>query len=108
MTKQNNPTDKADRLFTLPSGEQVVIDSANRIETRIVIGLEDVVDRDLEQFLDFIAESAVDNLLLMDFTYRVVGVTLEGSIILAVEGDVSEILNEMAENAEYEAEKSNG
>lgn len=111
MTDNIDPSEtheEGTRFFTVPSGEKVVIDSNNRIETQIVIGLEDAVDRDLEQFLDFIAEAAVDNLLLMDFTYNVTGITREGALILTVNGDVSEVLNDIAEEEAYQKEKSDG
>lgn len=81
-----------DRFFTVPSGAKVPVIN-NRIETEIVIGLDDAVDRDLEGFLDFVAEQACDSVLLMDFTYRVTGLTPEGALILTVEGDVSEVID---------------
>ena len=100
--------DDGERLFVVPSGARVEIDDDSRITTEIVIGLEDAVDRDLEQFLDFVAEAAVGSVTFMDFTYTVTGVTPEGLLILTVEGDVSEIINDEAEEAEYQREKNDG
>lgn len=79
------------RFFTLPSGEKIPVSEDNRIETSIVVGLDAAVDHDLEGFLDLISDMVTDTPLLSDFTYRVTGVTPEGNIILAVEGDISMI-----------------
>ena len=81
-------------MYTLPSGEEVEIDDNGRIETEIVIGINDATDRDLEQFLDYISERVTDTPLLSDFSYQVIGTTPEGGIILKVNGDITEILNE--------------
>lgn len=97
-----------ERLFIVPSGARVEIDDDNRIETEIVIGLEDAVDHDLEGFLDLVSEAAVGSVTFMDFTYTVTGVTPEGALILTVEGDVSEIINEEAEKAEDQREQADG
>ena len=86
------------RFYTLPSGEQVVVDNNNMIEAQIVIGLEDAVDNDLEGFLDLVSERVVGSCLLMGFSYRVTGLTPEGALILTVNGDISEVLAEEKDN----------
>ena len=92
------------RFFELPSGEKVVVDSDNRIEAQIVIGLDAAVDHDLEGFLDLISDMVTDGPLLMDFSYRVTGITPEGNLILTVNGDVSEILKWNSEEEANEKE----
>lgn len=80
------------KMFTVPSGEEVEIDEDNRIETEIIVDLCEAVDRDLEGFLDYLSERVTDTPLLMDFSYTVTGVTPEGALIIKVNGDISEIL----------------
>ena len=86
-----------DRMFTVPSGAQVHIDSSNFIETDIVISLEDAIDRDFEGFLDFISEQATGTEILSDISYDVIALTPMG-IILTVTGDVSMILDSMEDS----------
>lgn len=81
-----------DRMFTVPSGAKIPLDEHNYIETWILIDLCEVVDRDLEGFLDYISEKACGSDMLMDINYRVSGAK-EDMIILTVGGDVSMILD---------------
>jgi hypothetical protein len=54
------------------------------------IDLADVIDLDLEGFLDLISERAFGSILLMDVTYAVAGVTGD-TLRLNVAGDTSNI-----------------
>ena len=80
------------RFFELPSGEKVVVDSANRIQTSVVMSLDAIIDHDGEGFLDLVSYMVTDGPALSDFTYRATGVTPDGNIILEVEGCVSDVL----------------
>ena len=52
------------------------------------IGLDDVIENDMEGFLDMIAEKT-GNPLLMDISYRVVRANPDGTLRLEVCGDDS-------------------
>lgn len=55
-------------------------------ETRV--GLDEVIGKDLEEWLDFITE-LVGAPLLMDVSYRVDQVDQDGNLIIVVTGDPS-------------------
>lgn len=57
-----------------------------RFETNVTLG--EIIDRDLEGFLDFLAE-LVGHPLLMDINYGVQALNPDGSLCLWVTGDVS-------------------
>ena len=63
----------------------------------VAVALSDIIDNDLEQFLDLIAEKLVANDCLMDINYKAIGITDVDSgnanIIIEVTGDVSNILD---------------
>ncbi len=80
------------KTFTTPSGEEVEIDEHNFIEAEIVVDLCEAVDRDLDGFLDYISDLVTNTCLLSDFSYRVIGVTPEGALIMKVCGDITDIL----------------
>ncbi len=81
------------RLFIVPSGARVEIDSNNYIETEIVLDVGSIVDRDLEGFLDLVSMEATDTELLMDLSYTPKSVTPQDNIVFVVRGDVSMILD---------------
>jgi hypothetical protein len=62
------------------------------VSGHILLDLSDAINRDLEEFLDHIATEFVDNILLMDVNYTVVG-EKDGMTILLVSGDASMILD---------------
>jgi len=71
------------------------------ITKKIEICLSDIIGLSLEEFLDFISEKAVGSDLLMDISYKAVGVVnyKEGNtIVLEVTGDPTAI-NEMKEES---------
>jgi hypothetical protein len=55
-----------------------------------MVELHEIINNDLEGFLDILSERAVGNGLLMDIAYRVVAVQDDGTLILEVDGDDSE------------------
>lgn len=60
----------------------------------IYVHISDIIDRDYEQFLDYISIEMCGNDCLMDVNYRVVGVheTDPNTLLILVYGDVSEII----------------
>lgn len=63
----------------------------------VAVALSDIIDNDLEQFLDLIAEKLVANDCLMDINYKAIGIidvdSGNANIIIEVTGDVSNILD---------------
>lgn len=59
------------------------------------VDVDELIERDLEQFLDLIAERAFGSVLASDLSYRVAGSKpSSGQLLLAVTADVSAILDE--------------
>lgn len=80
-----------------PLSKEKMIQNKNEdgyIEGKVMVHLSDIIDNDLEGFLDLISEKLTGSPLLMDINYDVVDGTAEGCIIIKVRGDVSEILEE--------------
>jgi hypothetical protein len=61
------------------------------IKSLIAVDLQEIIDRNYEEFLDLISVKAAGSELLMDVTYDVVGNSPFG-ILIEVNGDVSGIL----------------
>ena len=70
---------------------KVIKNKDNIVEGIISVCLADVIDNDLESFLDEISEKLTGSPLLMDINYSIVGGAGQ-TIFLKVSGDVSEIL----------------
>ena len=81
-------------------------DSEGYVSGNVLIDLSDVIDRDLEGFLDLISTKLIANDLLMDTSYKAVGVTAEGALVIEVTGDPSEVLNFLGENSGDEVQES--
>lgn len=60
------------------------------IERTVTVELSEIIDRNLEHFLDLLSVRATGNPLLMDIDYTVVGTDGE-SIKIKVTGDAAEI-----------------
>ena len=75
------------------------IDSNNYVTGLLPVSLSDMLRYDLEEFLDLLAERFVNNLLLMDITFKAVKV-IDDNIILEIRGDVTSILAEDEEEGE--------
>ena len=69
-------------------------DENGYIKGNVAIPLSDIINYDLEGFLDLLALKLVDNECLMNINYKAVGIddVDSGNIIIEVSGDVSEIL----------------
>ncbi|MBW7932890.1 MAG: hypothetical protein H3C62_04610 [Gemmatimonadaceae bacterium] len=77
-------------------GKRFRVDAANYGRATIVIDLGDAIDRDLEQFLDFICTQAFGCDVVQDVNYEVIGLTKERGLRVRVTGDVSYLLAERA------------
>ena len=87
-----------EKMFTVPSGEQVVIGDNNFIETDIVLDPSALIDHDFEGFLDLVSMCVTDTELLGQIEYTAKSVTMQGNIIFTIKGDVSMILDMEADN----------
>jgi hypothetical protein len=76
-------------------------DKDNFISVNVALDVDTMIyGGDIENFLDDLSDKAVGTTLLMDVSYRAVGVTDDGLIIFKVEGDITAILETEAENAD--------
>lgn len=66
-----------------------IADDDNYVSGNVVVDLDDIVDDDLELFLDELSTSLVGDDLLQDITYALVGTTDDGRAIIEVSGDAS-------------------
>lgn len=64
------------------------LDANGYISGDVLVDLSDIIDNDLEGFLDIISEKLVGNDLLMDITYEVAGGSKDG-VVINVTGDPS-------------------
>ena len=65
------------------------------ITGRVNVGLEFIIDNDFEGFLDELSQKLINDVRLMDISYKVVGVKpKEDTLIIEVTGDVSQLLND--------------
>lgn len=74
-------------------------DDNNYIRGIVKVELSDLIENDLDGFLDLISEKLTRSPLLMDIGYEPVSVSEEG-LYLLVSGDVSEICDEEQDNGE--------
>lgn len=74
------------------------MDANGYVEGNVAVPLSDIIDNDLEGFLDLLAEKLVDSVCLMDISYRAVGILDPGSddasVIISVRGDASECIED--------------
>jgi hypothetical protein len=66
----------------------------------VAIDLGDVIDHDLESFLDDIALKLTGSELLIDIDYTIVGLRPDGALLLRVTGDASEIIDREGDEEE--------
>jgi hypothetical protein len=64
-----------------------------KLTNPVRVELAEIVDNDLEGFLDLLSEKHTRSNLLMDIDYKIVGYT-DDALIIEVSGDYSAILNE--------------
>ena len=88
------------KFFTLPSGEQVVIDDNNFIDADVVLDVSALIDHDFEGFLDLLSLGATDTEILSEIEYKVIALTTQGNLIFRVRGNVSMILDMEADNGD--------
>ncbi len=87
---------KGEEKFPMKSAEEIIAsrDENNYVEGYITVHISDLIDNNLDSFLDIISEKLVGSVLLMDVTYDVVGFEEDNMIVLKVRGDVSNIISE--------------
>lgn len=72
-----------------------ITQSPHYVSAVISCHISDMIDKDFEQFLDFIATEMCSNDLLMDIDYEIIGLdtTEKNTVYLLVSGDVSGIID---------------
>jgi len=73
------------------------LDKDGYISGNIEVGLSEIINRDLEGFLDMISMKLVNSDLLMNVNYEVVGASRGGSLVVRVMGNPSGILGDEPE-----------
>lgn len=71
------------------------MDSNNFIHGIVKVEFSDMIDNDLEAFLDCLSEKLTGSPLLMEISYEPVSVCDDGEIYLLVSGDVTEVLEKI-------------
>lgn len=91
--------DKSENVMDRPYTEDEIrerMDEDCYVTGRVMVSLSELIDNDLDSFLDLLGERLVDSPCLMDISYKAVGVTNIDSgdtdIIIEVTGDVSEVI----------------
>lgn len=85
--------------FLADNGTEFEVDGEGFVTGKVMIGVNDLIERDLEGALDLFAEKLVGNTLLSDVSYHAVG-TQDGQIEMQISGSVEHILALRAENEE--------
>lgn len=75
-----------------PEEIKAKMDEDNYITENIIVHLSDIIDMDLESFLDHLSITVTDSPLLMDINYDAIGILNKNNIIIQVHGDVSNII----------------
>lgn len=72
--------------------KEMITEDDPYLSGNIIVDQDELIDNDLEGFLDIIAERLTGSPLLMDIDYKPIDVLEDGRIIFLVRGDVSSIL----------------
>lgn len=70
------------------------LDAEGYLTGDITVSLDDVIDLDLEGFVDLCSDRLVGSPLLMAVEYTAVGVHTDGSLIIRVTGDPDAVLDD--------------
>ena len=62
------------------------------ITVTVPVDLNDLLEGDLETFLDDLAEKAIGSIMFCDMAYKASGVTDEGQVLIEVTGDPADYL----------------
>lgn len=86
-----------DDILSEPLSLQKIVlmtsDDNTYVRGNILVDLSEIIDNDLEGFLDLISERLVNNVCLMDVQYKVIDTLNDGRLVVSVSGDASEILS---------------
>ena len=84
-----------DKPLTIKQMREMVKGKDNTyIEGVVTVELADMIDNDLEGFLDIISDKLCDSGLLMDSNYSVVGHRTNSTLLVKITGDVSIIIDD--------------
>lgn len=70
------------------------LDKDGYISGEVAVELNDIINADLEGFLDLISERLIGPSVLADISYEVSGVNGTGQVVIKVTGDPSYLLND--------------
>jgi len=89
--------DKEYEVYTSPlTDEQMqgMADENNIIAGVIKLEISEMIDNDLEGFLDILSEKLTGSVCLMEIGYKVVGCTEDECVLMRVSGDISEVIED--------------
>lgn len=75
-----------------PEEIPALLDGEGSITVIVEVGLDELIDNDLEGILDIISDKVLGTSILMDFSYEVSGVAGSQGIYMKVTGDPSQAL----------------
>ena len=87
-----NPTPEITKTMTIDDINKQK-DEKNYIEGNIIVSLDDILDINIEDFMDILSTKLTGSPLLMDIGYQIIG-TQNNNLIIHVTGDASSILDE--------------
>ena len=81
-------------MWKLISADEILAsrDENNYVEGYVKLHISEVIDSDLELFLDLLSNNLVGSDLLMDINYEVVALAEKDTLVFKVTGDVSNII----------------
>lgn len=75
-------------ILPAPLTKKQITAIEGKVSAVIEVGLSDMINRDLEGFLDFLEESLVEEGLVMEIDYELVGCTNDNIVLLLVSGHI--------------------
>ena len=69
------------------------MDEDGCVEGKVIVDFNQILDIDLEGFLDCLSERLTGSLLLMNIDYNVVGIIGPDELVINVSGNVSNIID---------------
>lgn len=70
------------------------LDAEGYVSGEVAVELNEIINSDLEGFLDLISDKLVGSVLLSDISYEASGVSGTGQLVIRVTGDPSDLLND--------------
>lgn len=69
------------------------MDEDGYVEGKVIVDFNQILDIDLEGFLDCLSERLTGSLLLMNIDYDIVGIVGPNELVINVSGNVSNIID---------------